>query len=106
MWPYVPERIYEGRLAFQNIFFESGNLEIWFDVGVRGRDPMQVPSATGLEPVPFLQSWFGRLQIRVASVRLFLLWDNFTLRQRNQDYPGRILPPTRAMYGVRWTLWN
>jgi hypothetical protein len=110
-WRYLPRQIYEGRLRFHDVFLESNNLEIWADAGVRGRDPMQVPfevagSPGVLEEVPFAQSWFGRLQIRISSARIFILWDNFTLRQNNQDFPGRRLPPTRALYGVRWTLWN
>ena len=107
-WRYLPERTYQARLALHDVFFESQNLELWTDIGVTGRDPMQVPSDVpgSLGAVPFRQSWFGRLQIRVSSVRLFLRWDNFTIRQRNQDYPGRLQPQTRAMYGIRWTLWN
>ncbi|MEX1259066.1 MAG: TonB-dependent receptor plug domain-containing protein [Gemmatimonadota bacterium] len=110
-WRYLPRRIYEGRLRFHDVFLESENLEVWLDVGVRGRDPMFVPFEEAGPPgilaeVPFAQSWFGRLQIRIASARIFVLWDNFTLRESNQDFPGRLLPPTRALYGVRWTLWN
>jgi hypothetical protein len=56
--------------------------------------------------VPFYQSWFVRLQIRVVTVRAFIMWENFTIRQRNQDIPGRIFPATRSIYGVRWTMWN
>jgi hypothetical protein len=56
--------------------------------------------------VPFYQSWFVRLQIRVVTVRLFIAWDNFTLRQRNQDFPDRVLPFSRSLYGVRWTMRN
>ena len=110
-WRYLPEQIYQSRLTFHDTFFPSQNLEVWVDLGVRGRDPMIVPvlpesGTPTLEQVPFQQSWFGRLQIRVASARVFVLWDNFTLRPENQDYPGRLLPQTRAMYGVRWTMWN
>lgn len=107
-WRYLPERIYQARLSSHNVFLDSENLELWIDLGVRGRDPMQVPPEVqgSLRAVPFQQSWFGRLQVRVSSIRLFLLWDNFTLREANQDYPGRVLPQTRAMYGIRWTLWN
>jgi hypothetical protein len=109
-WRYLPDRIYQSRLAFHDTFFPSQNLEVWVDLGVRGRDPMLVPvladTGPGFEEVPFQQSWFGRLQIRVASARVFVLWDNFTLRPENQDYPGRLLPQTRAMYGIRWTMWN
>jgi hypothetical protein len=110
-WRYLPQRTYQSRLAFHDTFFPSENLELWVDLGVRGREPMLVPvlaesGTAALEDVPFQQSWFGRLQVRVASARLFVLWDNFTLRPENQDYPGRLLPQTRAMYGIRWTMWN
>ncbi len=66
-----------------------------------GRNPAWFPPL-----VPFYQSWFVRLQIRIVTVRAFIMWENFTLRQRNQDFPDRILPATRSLYGVRWTLWN
>jgi hypothetical protein len=56
--------------------------------------------------VPFYQSWNAHLMIRVVTVRLFLRWENLFLRQNNQDLPGRLLPTTRVMYGVRWTLRN
>lgn len=110
-WRYHPSESYEARLRYHDIFFDTENLEVWFDVGVRGRERMRLPfedtaAAGTLVQVPSLQNWFGRLQIRVVSVRVFLLWDNFTLRDTNQDFPGRLLPHTRAMYGVRWTLWN
>ncbi len=107
-WRYLPERVYHARLAYRDVFFESGNLEVWADLGARGRDPMQVPSEIlgSPETVPFQQSWFARLQLRVSSVRVFFLLENLTLRDNNQDYPGRILPRTRSMYGIRWTMWN
>jgi hypothetical protein len=115
-WRYLPRRSYEGRLSFHDTFYPTGNLEVWFDLGVRGRDPMVMPfqevaeggDGTDMVPtmVPFSQSWFVRLQIRVVTVRAFVMWENFTGRQRNQDFPGRVLPPTRSLYGVRWTMWN
>jgi hypothetical protein len=42
----------------------------------------------------------------VVTVRIFIRWDNLSIRTNNQDIPGRVLPRTRAMYGVRWTLRN
>lgn len=109
-WRYLPDRSYSARVSFHDIFYDSQNLEVWGDVGVTGRDPMQVPVSEAGEAlqtlVPFEQSWFLRVQVRVASARLFIRWDNFTLRPANQDYPDRVLPQTRAMYGIRWTLWN
>jgi hypothetical protein len=115
-WRYLPRRSYEASLSFHDTFYPTGNLEVWFDLGVKGRDPMVVPFSEAVEAaggsvtvpttVPFYQGWFVRLQIRVVTVRAFVMWENFTVRQRNQDFPGRILPPTRSLYGVRWTMWN
>jgi hypothetical protein len=116
-WRYLPRQSYQASLSFHNTFKPTGNLEVWFDLGVRGRDPMAVPLmeelTTGEDEVrqvptmvPFYQSWFVRLQIRIVTVRAFIMWENFTVRQQNQDFPGRILPATRSLYGVRWTLWN
>jgi len=115
-WRYLPRRSYQGSLSFHDRFYPSGNLEIWFDLGVVGRDPMVVPFSEEVEVgtdavtvpamVPFYQSWFVRLQIRVQTVRAFIQWENFTGRGRNQDFPGRVFPPTRTLYGVRWTMWN
>ena len=113
-WPYLPERIWKGSVSYHNTFRPSGNLEIWADIGVQGRDGMALslldpegdPTDQTLLTVPWYQSWYGRLQIRVVTVHVFILWENFTLRTENQDYPGRVLPATRVLYGVRWTLWN
>jgi hypothetical protein len=117
-WRYLPRQSYQASLSFHDTFKETGNLEVWFDIGVRGRDPMAVPFPLEVEwgedeeprmvpsMVPFYQSWYARIQIRIVTVRAFFMWENFTIRQRNQDYPGRILPATRSLYGVRWTLWN
>ena len=69
-------------------------------------DPEADPLDQTLLTVPWYQSWYGRLQVRVVTVHVFIMWENFTVRQENQDYPGRLLPATRALYGVRWSLWN
>ncbi|MEX0980006.1 MAG: hypothetical protein WDZ89_02865, partial [Gemmatimonadota bacterium] len=114
VWRYLPRRSYDARIAFHDVFLPTENLEVWADVGVRGRDPMAVPIEgdtnpwldTNLVTVPFDQSWFLRLQIRVVTVRVFVDWENITIRQRNQDYPDRLMPYTRTTYGVRWSLWN
>lgn len=126
-WRYLPRRSYQAAVSFHDSFYPTGNLEVWFDLGVVGRDPMAVPFMETLEGsdtpgggaeddpgsprllptmVPFSQSWFVRLQIRVVTVRVFFVWENFTTRQRNQDFPGRIQPASRSLYGVRWTMWN
>jgi len=115
-WRYLPRRNYQAALNFHDTFFPTGNLEVWFDLGVAGRDPMVVPFLETVEvggeetsiptAVPFYQNWFVRLQIRVVTVRVFFMWENFATRQRNQDFPGRVLIPSRSLYGVRWTMWN
>lgn len=131
-WRYFPDRTWEARLAFHDVYLQSGDLEVWFDFGVEGRDDMRVPfEPTGapgdgtqdggdgeaggtdtekppprLEEVQFYQSWYAWLEIRVVSVRIFLRWENLTNKDDNFDFPGTRLPGTRTMYGVRWTLWN
>jgi hypothetical protein len=111
-WRYTPDRSWNARLRFHDVFLETRNLEVWGDVGVRTRGAMTVPITDGvgvdapLQSVPQYQSWFARVQVRVVTVRLFVHWENFTFREDNQDIPGRLLPATRAMYGIRWTLWN
>jgi hypothetical protein len=42
----------------------------------------------------------------VVTVRVFVAWENFTIRRNLQDFPDRVLPITRASYGIRWDLWN
>ena len=107
VWRYLPRRIYHARLAYHRIFRERQNLEFWTDIGARGRDPMEIPSpADAPETAPFQQNWFARIQIRISSVRVFILVDNLSVRKENQDYPDRVQPRIRSMYGIRWTLWN
>jgi hypothetical protein len=123
--PWRPARRYGGGLDFANRYY-GGQLEIRGHVKVEGRDAMQIPfldpdaptvdpgDGTGepvpldavYERVPFYQSWNAWLHIRIQTVRIFVRWENLFLRPANQDYPGRILPRTRAVYGVRWTFWN
>jgi hypothetical protein len=112
-WSYMPKRIYEGALVYHNTFLPTGDLELWTRVGVRGHDPMDVrrlavseAGDTTLASVPFYQSWYLHLQVRVVTVRVFVNWENFTIRRNLQDFPGRVLPLTRASYGIRWDLWN
>ncbi len=115
---YLPERAYQASAVFHNRYKETGNLEVWGSIGVEGRGPMMVPlpdpaspdPAAGQAPVlisvPFYQSWKALIQVRVLTIRLFVAWENFTIRRANQDFPDRVLPIFRAHYGVRWTLWN
>lgn len=109
---YRPKRVYQGGLDFHDVFLPSGNLEVHGGLQVQGRDPMLVPFLEGegdaatLARVPFYQSWNVHLQIRVQTVRIFFRLENAFLHRDNQDYPDRLLPTTRSLYGVRWTLWN
>ena len=124
-WPYVPERQYDARLHYRQTFLPTGNFEMQLSLGARERTGMSVvsrldtipapvidpeapasPTTAALETVPFYQSWYARLQLRIVSLRIFVEWENVTLRPENQDFPGRILPRTRSSYGVRWTLRN
>lgn len=120
-----PARRYTGGLDFANRYY-GGQLEIRAQLQVEGRDAMAIPwldpEAPTVEPgdgtvdpvpldpvylsVPFHQSWNAWLHIRIQTVRIFVRWENLFLRPANQDYPGRVLPRTRALYGVRWTFWN
>ena len=116
--PYLPRHTYQGAFEFNRVYKETGNLEFWVSLGVRGHDPMLSfvadgadelvvgPGGGGLARVPFYQSWYGRLQIRVLTVRLWLGIDNFTLRRDLRSYPERPLPITRTTYAIRWDLWN
>jgi len=105
--PYLPKQIYRGAFVFRKTYLESGNFELWWTLGVRGHDPMEVFSTTGgLVEVPFYQSWYGLVQARILTVRLYLSWENFTIRRNLQNFPGRILPVTRSFFGLHWDLWN
>lgn len=131
---YFPDHLYDGSLSFHRVFRSTGNFELWVDLGVQGRSAMSVPrparpmpgDAAGSAPpssasaaaagqdepefvpsvVPFYQDWYFRLQMRILSLHVFLTIENLTLRENNQDVPGRLLPGTRGLYGVRWTMWN
>lgn len=108
--PYLPDEIYRGSFEYHKIFKETGNLELWGSLGVRGHNPMTtfVPTDGG-DPtvdVRFYQSWYARVQVRVVTVRLWIGIDNASLRRFNQTYPDRLLPVTRTFFALRWDLWN
>lgn len=114
---YLPERSYRAGLGFHQTFLESGNFEMWANAGVRERSSMLLPlvdpdAMPGMDEspvfqrVPFYQSWDGFLQLRIVSVRIWVRFENFTVREGLQDFPERVQPFTRATYGVRWTFWN
>ena len=112
--PYLPKRNYKAALIYQRSFLESGNLELWGTLGVRGHDPMTVhvlkrgseAEDHSLETVPVYENWYGRIQVRVVTVRIFVAWENITVNRNLQMFPGRVLPALRSVYGIRWSLWN
>jgi len=111
---YLPKKIWKAELGWNRTFLPSQNLEFLATIGVQGRDAMFVPlehadstpESMLLQAVPWYQSWFARLQIRVLTFRIFITAENLSNKLDNQDYPGRVLPAFRSYYGVRWTLWN
>ncbi|HSW29979.1 MAG TPA: TonB-dependent receptor plug domain-containing protein [Longimicrobiales bacterium] len=118
-WSYLPRRTYTAAVSFHDVYLPTGNFEWWWTIGVRGHDPTTVRQVVGEEAdeegnvvgpelagVPFYQNWYVRMQIRIVSVRVFIGWENFAVRRNLQNYPDRLLPITRAVYGLRWTLWN
>ncbi len=113
---YFPDHLYRAGLSFRNTYRESGGFQLWVDLGVQGRSAMHVPvsdplvTGAGVDAapasVPFYQSWYFRLQMRILSLNIFATVDNLSLRENNQDLPGRLLLRTRSLYGVRWSFWN
>jgi hypothetical protein len=111
--PYLPARIYRGGLEFRRTYLGSGNFELYGALAVRGHDPMEVfdvdgdpGGSAGLATVPFFQSWDARIQIRIVTVRIFVSWENASVRRDLQAFPGRVLFPLRTSYGIRWTMRN
>jgi hypothetical protein len=111
-WSYLPEQSWSAAATWYREGFD-GRFEAWGDVGIRGREPLPVPPGVlGRSPsgpggqAPYFQSWYGRVQVRVMTVRVFVLWENLAFREGNADLPGRFQPQTRAIYGIRWTMWN
>lgn len=126
-WRYLPEESWNGQFGYHNTFLPTENFEIRTEIGVEGREPMVVPfmapedpvdelpgeespggevAAPGFLTVPYHQSWYFRLQLRVLSFQLFVLTENFTAERELQDFPERFLPGGRSIYGIKWTLWN
>ncbi len=126
-WRYLPEESWNGQLGYHRTFLATENFEIWTEIGVEGREPMVVPfpapedpgdelpgeagpegekNAPGFLTVPYHQSWYFRLQLRILTFHLFVLTENFTAERELQDFPDRFLPGGRSIYGMKWTLWN
>jgi hypothetical protein len=100
--PYLPVEQARASLEFHDLFYED-QLEptLRFDLTQRGA--AIVPLAGGEEattdPYALLDLF---LQIRILSVRAYLLWPNLFNYRTAFDVPGQRLPSTRLIYGVRW----
>jgi len=110
---YLPKRSWKGALTYHGLFKETENLEVWGTVGVTGRDSMLLPIASvegdptsGFARAPIFQYWFAFVQVRIVTVSLFVRWENLTGKPDNFEYPDRIQPRFRTLYGVRWTMNN
>ncbi len=109
-WVYLPAEEGRGALVLHALPIRSGNLEILASAEVTRRGAVLMPAAPGAEepvlelPGRFLYSAY--LQIRVVSVRAFIRWENANNLHGVVDFPDRILPGQRVVYGVKWELWN
>ena len=114
---YFPDYVYRASFSLHRTYLETGNFELWVDLGVHGRPAMNIPIPTDTllldddedpvpQSVPFYQNWYFRLQMRILTLNIFATIENFSLREDNQDLPGVLLPINRGMYGVRWSFWN
>ncbi len=112
--PYMPKATWNASLKYHNVFKETGNLELWTDLGVTQRDAMSLPLTEtpegATEPVliraPVYKEWYLMVQVRIVSVRVFVRFENLGNKRDNFDFPDRAQPVARAMYGVRWVLFN
>lgn len=113
-FPYMPKTTWNAALKYHNVFKETRNLELWVDLGVVDRDPMVIPLTEVLEgeiepvltTVPEYKEWYVMIQVRIVSVRIFIRFENLGNKRDNFDFPGRIQPVRRSMYGIRWVLLN
>lgn len=104
--PYLPVEQARASLEFHDLFFED-QLEPTLRLDLTQRGAATVPLAGGEEattdPYALLDLF---LQIRILSVRAYLLWPNLFNYRTAFDVPGQRLPTTRLIYGVRWFFRN
>jgi len=111
VWPYLPRQVWSGSLVYHDVFLPSGNLEILASIGLRSRSELPLPLPDPGDPdvltfAPPFESWSFYLQIRVVTVRLFVVWENLRNLPEQADFSGRFLPGQHALYGVKWLMWN
>ena len=113
-FPYMPKTTWNAALKYHDVFKETGNLELWADLGVINRDPMVIPLTETPEgevesvliTVAKYKEWYLMIQVRIVSVRIFVRFENLATKRDNFDFPDRIQPVARSMYGIRWILFN
>ncbi|SVB86490.1 uncharacterized protein METZ01_LOCUS239344, partial [marine metagenome] len=110
---YLPKHSWQGALTYYGLFKESKNLEVWGTVGMTGRDSMLLPilgvdgdPTSELARAPLFEYWFAFVQVRIVTVNVFIRWENLTGKRDNFDFPDRLQPRFRTLYGVRWTMNN
>ncbi|CAN5851982.1 hypothetical protein BH23GEM6_BH23GEM6_25230 [soil metagenome] len=105
--PYLP--VEQARVAaiFSGLFRE-GQLEPNARLELTHRGASLVPNAgrTGFVRVePYTMLDFS-LQLRILDVRAFFIYENILNELDAVQIPGRFLPPTRTLYGMRWFFRN
>ncbi len=108
LWVYLPRDQGHVGLEIHTLPLSSGNLEILARLeGVR-RGAMLMPSAdsTLYAPDPALTTFDAYLQIRVVTVRAFIRYEHLNDPREIFEFPDRVLPGIRLVYGVKWELWN
>jgi hypothetical protein len=105
-WIYRPVETGRIRLVYHDLPLASGNLEVLARVEGVFRGPSYAVWLGDLATIDGLWRLDSYLQLRVLDVRVFLLWENMTIRPGLRDFPGRDMPRQRALYGVRWQFWN
>lgn len=101
-WIYLPDRSWRLALDYHHLPMESGNLELFARLETHHRGSMAVPAPDGLAQVPGMTVWDFTFQVRVLSVRAFMRWENLTHQRDLFDFPGRVFPGQRLVYGVKW----
>jgi hypothetical protein len=105
-WIYRPLETGRIRLLYHDLPLASGNLEVLARVEGVFRGPYYSVWHGDVAAIDGLWRVDSYLQLRVLDVRVFLLWENMTIRPGLRDFPGRDMPRQRALYGVRWQFWN
>jgi hypothetical protein len=105
--PYLPAGQGLAAAAFTGVYLD-GQFEPYARLAgsFRGRTPVPGENGTTMvELAPYTMLDFA-LQLRILDVRAFFLWENILNELEAQAVPGRLLPSTRTLYGIRWFFRN